>query len=113
MPAESNDSTTILLQVLASLRGDIADVRESVAEVKAEQVAHGVKLEQVLRQATLTNGRVSDLERRNLSDDGYDAGRKAERDRLYLVARVASKPVTWAVTGVIGAVGWVVKDRAG
>lgn len=113
MPSESNDQTSILLQVLASLRGDMVDIRGSLSEVKAELVAHGVKLEQVLRQATLTNGRVSDLERRNLHDDGYADGRKAERDRMYAVARIASKPVTWAVGGVIGAVGYIVKDRAG
>lgn len=112
-PNDQPDNTAIVLQVLASLRGDIGHIRDGMAEVKAEQVAQGVKLEQVLRQATLTNGRVTDLEKRHLSDDGYAAGRKAERDRLYFVAKVASKPATWAWGVAAAAVAYVAKDRAG
>jgi len=127
MPQESNDHTTILLQVLSSLRGDIgelrseiADLNESASAIEVRQEGHHIELVEIKRRLDYMNGRgnhheqrLMAIERRHERDDGEEAGRKAERDRMYAVARIASKPVTWAVGGVIGAVGYVIKDRAG
>lgn len=124
MPTESNDSTNILLQLLRedmrAMREDVADVRAITAEVKGELMQHEMTLQQVLKQQLETNGNVRrhdgeirDIREGHIRDDGIAAGRKAERDRLYLIARIASKPATWAWTAAAAAVAYVAKDRAG
>ena len=131
MPSESNHQTTILLQVLADfrteIRGDIHDLRGMVGDVSKQadaievrQEGHHIELVEIKRRLDYMNGRgnhheqrLMAIEKRHDRDDGVAAGRKAERDRMYFVARLASKPVTWAVGGVIGLAGYIVKDRAG
>ena len=128
MPSESNEqNTTILLQVLASLRDDISDIRRDVAEVKditaevkGELMQHEMTLQQVLRQQLETNGNVRrhdgeirDIRDSHIRDDGIAAGRKAERDKVLIAAKLATKPAAWAIGGVVGLIGYVMKDRAG
>lgn len=116
MPSESNDQTPIWLRVL----DEVQAIRKDTHAIEVRQEAHRIELVEIKRRLDVANGRTAKvedrldkIEARHDRDDGEENGRKAERDRMYAVARIASKPVTWAVGGVIGAVGYIVKDRAG
>ena len=128
MPSESNEqNTTILLQVLASLRadilelrGEIADLNESATAIEIRQEAHHIELVEIKRRLDYMNGRgnhheerLMKIEKRHDRDDGIAAGRKAERDKVLIAAKLATKPATWAIGGVVGLIGYVMKDRAG
>lgn len=119
MPVNPNDES-FLLQTLSSIHGAIEKLdtkidhtQASISEVKGEQIAQGMTLQQVLKQVAKTNGTVLDhdgridhLEARNDRADGRAEGR---RDAL----RLATKPATWVYGGVIAAVGYIIERKAG
>lgn len=61
-------------------------VLDAIGEVKAELIRHGMTLEQVLHQATITNGRVGQLEKWQQAVILADA---ADRGRLEGMATMA------------------------
>lgn len=88
---------------------------DAIGEVKAELVRHSMTLEQVLRQTTVTNGRVSVLERWRQEvavQDAKDRGRlegaaTAALTKGQLRALLAGVAAITSVSGAI--VGIVVK----
>lgn len=104
------------------LRTAVADAAAGVAEVRANQKAASVVLDQVLRQTTLTNGRVTilegradSLERREIRDDAIADGRREQRAEYLgwmgrLWAAVWSTPGRIAGAVALLSAGWTIRD---
>lgn len=121
--------TDIILQVIGQLRSDLGELGSKLdttvaglGEVKTAQRVHGVTLQRVLEQTTKTNGRVAALEdrvdlieRREIREDGYEDGKREQRDAYRSAVGVAWKAI-WSPAGrIVGALalltaGWTARE---
>lgn len=119
----------IILQVVGQLREDMRDLDRKIdqtvhglSEVRENQRVANATLDQVLRQTTLTNGRVGVLEervdlieRREIREDGIEDGKRAQRDAYRSAVGVAWKAI-WSPAGrIVGALalltaGWTARE---
>ena len=123
--------TEIILQVLRQFREDFSGlagkVDQTVAglgEVRENQRAASATLDAVLRQTTLTNGRVSGLEdrvdtieRREIREDARADGRREQREAYWRWTHSLWEAV-WSTPGrIVGALallsaGWALREMA-
>jgi hypothetical protein len=123
--------TEIILQVLRQFREDFSGlagkVDQTVAglgEVRENQRAASATLDAVLRQTTLTNGRVSGLEdrvetieRREIREDARADGRREQREAYWRWTHSLWEAV-WSTPGrIVGALallsaGWTLREIA-
>ena len=119
----------IILQVVGQLREDMRDLDRKIdqtvhglSEVRENQRAAAATLGQVLRQTTLTNGRVGVLEdrvdlieRREIREDGIEDGKRAQRDAYRSAVGGVWKAI-WSPAGrIVGALalltaGWTARE---
>ena len=123
--------TEIILQVLRQFREDFSGlagkVDQTVAglgEVRENQRAASATLDAVLRQTTLTNGRVSGLEdrvdgieRREIREDARADGRREQREAYWRWTHSLWE-AAWSTPGrIVGALallsaGWTLREMA-
>lgn len=117
-----SEPDSIVLQVLAELRKAVDQTVAGLAELKTAQRVHGVTLERVLAQTTETNGRLrkaegrlDQIERREIREDGIEDGRREQREEYRAVVTRAWGAI-WSPAGrVAGAVallltGWTLRE---
>lgn len=128
-----SDPDSIILQVFAEWRHSFDERLDAMgksldqtvhglAELKTAQRVHGLTLQRVLEQTTKTNGRVAALEdrvdlieRREIREDGYEDGRREQR-QAYAAAMARAWRMLWSPAGrVLGGVlllaaGWTLRE---
>lgn len=113
---------SIILQVLAQFRNDVAELTSAVGEVKAELVGVTLQMSHIVNRMDIANGRTSKLEdrvdlieRREIREDGIEDGRREQRE-AYAAAASRAWTLLWTPAGrVIGgalllATGWTLRE---
>lgn len=107
---------TVVARQLQQLQEGHKQILAGMTEVKAELVTHGLTLEQVLREAQRTNGRISALEawRQQSEADAREAAafaageesvKREYRSKLELVWDRVERPVVYGIGALMVGVG--------
>lgn len=113
---------SIILQVLAQFRNDVAELTSAVGEVKAELVGVTLQMSHIVNRMDIANGRTSKLEdrvdlieRRAIRDQGIEDGKREQR-QAYRSAVTRGWDLLWSPMGkAVGAValmltGWTLRE---
>lgn len=106
----------LVAQQLTELQGGHKQILDGMREMKGELAAHGLTLEQVLREARRTNGRISALEegQERFEQEARDAAafaageesvKREYRSKLELVWDRVERPVVYGSGAVLVGVG--------